>query len=73
MKFMLLTSALSLLLSGAHAQMDDEAMELTPEEREEAERLGREEKQKWIFGDGSPKTPQQIQDEEVMWEIDLPV
>ena len=56
---MLLTSALSLLTTGAYAQMDDEMeMEQTPEELAEAERLGREEKEKWIFGDGSPKTPQ---------------
>jgi len=32
-----------------------------------------DEKEKWIFGDGESKTPAQIQAEEMMWEIDLPV
>jgi len=32
-----------------------------------------DEKQKWIFQDGEPHTPEQIQREELMWELDGPV
>ena len=32
-----------------------------------------EEMEKWIFSDGEDKTPDQIQNEEIMWEIDLDV
>jgi len=43
-----------------------------PEERPDRH-YDDDEKDKWIFGDGDPKTPEEIQREELMWEMDQEV
>ena len=60
---------LACMALSANAQMEDES----DAPFNEWESYPDDEKEKWIFGDGESKTPAQIQAEEMMWEIDLPV
>jgi hypothetical protein len=56
-----------------HVVRAEDGPDIDPPEEREIKEYDDKEKEKWIFGDGKPKSPEDIKREELMWEMDGPV